>query len=124
LIALREELVQGHAADHVPKARLGILRDRVPIILHGDHRGLRIADHEKEHAIDHHRHVVPGNDLLVGDLQRQQPGIDESHRVHDRKNEQHARAFEAVVFSQAEDHRSFPLRGNSRNPMGPDGDDE
>ena len=70
-----------------------------------------IGDAEEEHAVDRHRHVVAGDDLLLGDVDRQHPGVDHPELVDQRDDQEQAGALDVLVLAQPEDDGPLPLRG-------------
>ena len=66
LLAVGQELVEGHLADHVAERRLGVLGDGIAIVLHLDDGVGRSAHAKEQGRVDRHRHVVAGDRLLFG----------------------------------------------------------
>src|SRR5689334_2425155 len=95
LLALGQQLVERESADGIAQRRLGVLGRGKAIILHIHHRSRRVVYLEEQRAIDLHRHVILGDRLLPGDIERQQPPIDKKYVLDARDDVEQTRATQA-----------------------------
>src|SRR5262245_28205209 len=70
LVARREQVVELDLAEHAAQGRLGDLRGRVEIILHGDAGAHRVDHSEVDHRAHLDRHVVARDDVLRRHVER------------------------------------------------------
>ena len=70
-----------------------------------------IIDPEEEHAVDGHGHVIAGDDLLLGDVHREDAGIDHPKLVDQGDDHEETGPLDRVKFAQAKDDRLLPLGG-------------
>ena len=111
LLALGEELIERHLADHVAERRPRILRDREPEVLDLDDRVRRALDLEEQDRVDADRHVVLGDDLLSRDLNRLDARVDQADLIDERHDEEQTRPLDAQELAETEHDRALPLCG-------------
>ncbi len=106
-------------AQHRPQRGLGQLAGCGIEILHPDNRPLRIHDTEIKHGIHSHRHVIPGNDILAGHIQSDDPQVNPHHLLNAGNHNDQPRAFNALEPPEKEHNATLVLRqdldGRSKN---------
>ena len=108
LLPLTEEIVQIDLAQHGAQRGLSELRRGVQIILHFRNRARSVHHSEVHDRIHLHRDVVPRNDVLRGDVQRDRSQADAHHFVHRPEDPDQPRALGLVHQTpQPEDDRPF-----------------
>ena len=105
LLAFRKEIVEIDLPEDAPERGLGKLGSRVEVILDIDDALDRLHNPEVEDGVDLHRDVVPGDDVLRGDVQGDQPEADPDHAVDGGEHQDEPRALGLGKHpAQPEDH--------------------
>ncbi len=94
-----QEIVQLLLAQHAAQRRLRHLRGRVEVVLHADHRLVRVEHTEEDDGVDLDRHVVLGDDILRRHVHGDGAEADLDHLVHegDQEEEPGPRAVAAGI---------------------------
>src|SRR5580765_3356201 len=122
LVARREQIIELHLAEHAPQGGLGDLRGRVQIVLHGDHRALRIDHPEVDHGADLDRHVVAGDHVLRRHVEGDRLQAHPHDLVDDGDQDDQARPVPLPArvkdglgaAAEAKDHRALVFAENFR----------
>src|SRR2546430_4374287 len=101
LVARREKVVELDLAEHAPECRLRDLRGRIEIVLHRDHRPLRIHDAEVDDRADLERDVVARDHVLGRHVERDRLQAHLDHLVDQRHEQDEPRA--AALTAGVED---------------------
>src|SRR5216117_3591533 len=92
LVTRREEVVELDLAEDAPERRLRDLRGRVEIVLHRDHRPLRVHDAEVDDRADLERDVVACDHVLGRDVEGDGLEAHFDHPVDERHEQDESRA--------------------------------
>ena len=105
LLPLRKEVVKTDLPEDAPERGLGELGSRVEVILDIDYALDRLHNPEIKYRIDLDRDIVPGDDVLRGDVLGNQPEADPDHAVDGREHQDDPRALGFWKHpAQPEDH--------------------
>src|SRR5581483_701038 len=110
LVAVREQLVELHFAEHGAQRGLRELRRLVAVVVHRDHGAHGIADLEEDDRVHLQGNVVARDDVLRRDFERlllQRHAADAVHRLEYEDDARTLRPAEHA--SEAQDHAALPL---------------
>ena len=103
-LALRQQVVQLHLAQHAPQRRLGELRRRVVEVLDFDDRPPRIDHAEVQDRVHLDRDVVARDHVLRRHVEHDRPQADLDHAIDRREDENDAGALRLrQQLAEAED---------------------
>src|SRR5438309_5232515 len=92
LVTRGEEVVELDLAEHAPERCLRDLRGRVEIVLHRDHRPLRVHDAEVDDRTDLERDIIARDHVLRRDVEGHRLEAHPDHLVDERHEQDEPRA--------------------------------
>jgi len=96
LIALGEQVVQLNLSQDIAQSGLGEQRSGQLVVLHLDHGLCRIDHPVVDDCIHFDAHIVPGYDHLLGNVDGENPQVEEYDPVNDGDDEEYARPLHSA----------------------------